>query len=199
MPLDIIDRGRDNEIAVEAATLARLAGRVVITGDGNRLVIKDPFHAAALHLEMGEGSEILIDEGCHVGILSVHAPRLGSVRVGARSSFNGQTRFLLHEPGRIDVGVACLFGPDIDLTVSDMHSVIDLESGQRINPARDITIGDRVWLGIGTFVGKGAEVGAGSVVGARSFLGGRVPSNCLAAGAPARIVRENVSWHFDLQ
>jgi acetyltransferase-like isoleucine patch superfamily enzyme len=86
----------------------------------------------------------------------------------------------------------------VDVTVSDMHALIDLETGQRVNPARDVTVGARVWLGIGTFVGKGASIGEGAVVGARTFVSGEVRPNTVVAGNPPRLLRENVSWRFSL-
>jgi acetyltransferase-like isoleucine patch superfamily enzyme len=41
---------------------------------------------------------------------------------------------------------------------------------------------------------KGASIGAGAVVGLRAVVTHSVPANCVAAGTPARVIRENVRW-----
>lgn len=198
MPLTITDHGAENRVDVDPDLLQGLAGAVVFRGRQAHVRIEGPFVAHALSIEMGDECSLTIGPHCHVGILSVHMAMGGAVVIGEGVSFNGQTRLLLHEPGRIDIGPSCLFGPDVDVTVSDMHALIDIETGRRLNPARDVTVGPRVWLGIGTFVGKGARIGEGAVVGARTFVSGEIRPNTVVAGNPSRLLRENVSWRFSL-
>jgi acetyltransferase-like isoleucine patch superfamily enzyme len=83
---------------------------------------------------------------------------------------------------------------DVQFMTSDAHSVIDADTGRRINPAADIFVGDHVWLGLQTVILKGASIGAGAVVGLRAVVTGSVPANCVAAGTPARVIRQNVRW-----
>ena len=69
---------------------------------------------------------------------------------------------------------------------------------QRLNPPQDIEIGDHVWLGTRVLVLKGARIGSGTVVGAGSIVAGTLPSDVLAVGSPAKVVRENVVWTRDM-
>lgn len=110
----------------------------------------------------------------------------------------GIVRFLMNEPSQCCVGRECLFSEGIDVTTSDMHSILDLASGERINPANDVYIGSKVWLGKDALVLKGARIGSGSVIGARSVVSRSLGSNVIAVGSPAQVVRENVSWKYDL-
>ena len=198
MPPTITDYGADNRLDVDPEVLQGFAGAIVFKGSRARVRIEAPFVAHTLLIEMGDDCSLTFGPHGHVGILTVHMAMGGNVTIGGGASFNGQTRLLLHEPGRIDIGAGCLFGPDVDVTVSDMHALIDLETGERVNPARSVTIGNRVWLGIGTFIGKGASIGEGAVVGARTFVSGKVRPNTVVAGNPPRLLRENVSWRFSL-
>nr|WP_247877017.1 hypothetical protein [Azospirillum brasilense] len=75
-----------------------------------------------------------------------------------------------------------------------MHSIIDCASGQRINPARDIIISKKVWIGFRSIVLKGAQIGEGSIIGASAIVSGNIPAYCSAAGNPARVIREGVTW-----
>ena len=54
-----------------------------------------------------------------------------------------------------------------------------------------------VRIGAGTWIGSGAivmaDVGKNSVVGAGSVVSKPLPDNVVAAGAPARIIRERIA------
>ena len=54
-----------------------------------------------------------------------------------------------------------------------------------------ITIGKKVWLPWRVFVMPGVSIGDGSVIGADSLLTKDIPANSLAAGSPAKIIKEN--------
>ncbi len=54
-----------------------------------------------------------------------------------------------------------------------------------------IHIGKKVWLPWRVFVMPGVSIGDGVVVGADSMLNKDVPANCLVAGSPAKIIKEN--------
>jgi acetyltransferase-like isoleucine patch superfamily enzyme len=54
----------------------------------------------------------------------------------------------------------------------------------------DIEIGDDAWLGYGVVVCSGVSIGEGAVVGAGSVVTKSLPAGVVAAGSPARIVRE---------
>lgn len=56
--------------------------------------------------------------------------------------------------------------------------------------ARPITLHDNVWIGFDVCVLPGVTIGEGAVVGARSVVVGDVPAYTVAAGNPARVIRE---------
>jgi hypothetical protein len=43
----------------------------------------------------------------------------------------------------------------------------------------------------------GASIGDDTVVGIRSVVSGSIPANVVVAGAPARIVRQDVTWTYE--
>ncbi len=60
-------------------------------------------------------------------------------------------------------------------------------------------IGDHVWICPESAILKGTIIGNGSIVGRRSLLSGKVyPSNSLIAGMPAKAIKNNCKWRFDL-
>lgn len=56
-------------------------------------------------------------------------------------------------------------------------------------PERPVRIGDGSWIGHGSVILPGADIGRHVVVGANSVVTGHLPDNCVAVGAPARVVR----------
>jgi acetyltransferase-like isoleucine patch superfamily enzyme len=56
-------------------------------------------------------------------------------------------------------------------------------------PARPVRIGRNVWIGFDACILPGVAIGEGAVVGARSVVAEDVPSFCVVAGNPARIIR----------
>ncbi len=56
--------------------------------------------------------------------------------------------------------------------------------------AAPITIGNRCWIGMNTIVMKGVSIGDDTVVAAGSVVTSTLPGGVIAAGNPARIVRE---------
>jgi acetyltransferase-like isoleucine patch superfamily enzyme len=56
--------------------------------------------------------------------------------------------------------------------------------------ARPIRIEPNVWIGFDSCVLPGVTIGEGSVVGARSVIASDIPPFTIAAGNPARVIRE---------
>lgn len=104
----------------------------------------------------------------------------------------------LHEPRTLRLGKDCQLAAAIYITVSDTHSIVDLDTGEPINAGQDVVIGDHVWLGYRAVVLKGAKIGSGSVVGTCAVVTSEIPENCVAVGNPARVVRRNVTWTREL-
>lgn len=57
-----------------------------------------------------------------------------------------------------------------------------------------VEIGDHVWLCEGVKVMPGVKIGSGSVIAAGAVVTKDIPANCLAAGIPAKVIREGVQW-----
>lgn len=54
-----------------------------------------------------------------------------------------------------------------------------------------ITLGKKVWLPWRVFIMPGVTIGDNVVIGANSLVSSNIPSNCLIAGSPAKIKKEN--------
>jgi len=97
----------------------------------------------------------------------------------------------------IKIGNDCMFSNHIEIRNGDSHSILSTESSLRINPAKEVIIGNHVWLGSDVKVLKGSVIKDGSIIGTGSLVSGLVDANSIYAGIPAKKVKEKVSWKRD--
>jgi acetyltransferase-like isoleucine patch superfamily enzyme/coenzyme F420-reducing hydrogenase beta subunit len=92
---------------------------------------------------------------------------------------------------KITIGADCTIARDVVIRDYDGHT-IDI-AGYKI--AKPIKIGNHVWIGNRAMILKGVTIGQGSIIAAGAVVTKDVPANCIAAGVPAKIIREQVEWH----
>jgi acetyltransferase-like isoleucine patch superfamily enzyme len=194
----IIESDGDNVIDIPEQTIAKGSGRITLAGSGNRIVMDRSDFPIGVSIQLLDGASLTIAANLNARNLFIHARQGAAMTIGEAVGFNGQVRLMMHEAGSMSVGRGCLFGDFTDVTNSDMHSIVDIASGERVNPARDVAIGERVWVGQRCMLLKGALIGDGSVIGAGSIVSSAVPPGCLAAGNPVRILKTGVTWDFKL-
>jgi len=136
------------------------------TSDGNPLGVNHRVILSAIRSE----SEIIIGDDTGISGTTIAAAK--SVKIGSN----------------------CLIGANVTITDYDFHSV--KPEGRRYNTnAKDIgcssvIIEDNVWLGMNAVVLKGVVIGQNSIVAAGSVVTKSIPSNCIAGGNPAMILKK---------
>lgn len=89
----------------------------------------------------------------------------------------------------IAIGADVQIGPNVQL-LTPIHPLEAEARRDKWEAARPIVIEDNVWLGGGVIVGPGVRIGANTVVGAGSVVLRDLPPGVLAAGNPARVIRD---------
>jgi len=93
----------------------------------------------------------------------------------------------------IKIGKGTSIGPNTIIVDSDFHATWPPEN--RINNPglendSDVIIGKNVWIGMNSIILKGVNIGDNSIIGAGSLVNKDIPTNCLAAGQPAKVLNE---------
>jgi acetyltransferase-like isoleucine patch superfamily enzyme len=111
----------------------------------------------------------------------------GRFFIGDNSQVGRNTIFYCSDS--IKISNNCLISWNVTFMDNDAHP-IDSDT-VKCSP---ICVEDNVWIGCNSIILKGVHIGKGSVVAAGSVVTKDVPPNCLVAGNPAKIIRNNVVW-----
>lgn len=167
---------------------------IFFRGKGNKLIIGENVKLRDTHIRFDAHNAIILlgDDVQYRG--SIRAGIGCEVNLGKGLTVTEKCYISCAERTKIIVGEDCMFASFNQLRTDDAHPIFDLYTKKRINVSKSIKIGAHVWLGYESVVLGGTEIGSGSVVGMRSLLKSIFPTHSLIAGAPAKIIRENIAW-----
>lgn len=176
---------------------------LLVKARGVHLIGTVRFHGMPI-IEMSRGSSIEIHGGstiCSVPWMTAlgvdHPTVLRTLRLGARLSIGSNTGISggsFCAANSIVIGSECLIGADVIVTDTDFHAVNP--KGRRFNDnpneiaAVPIVIEDNVFIGTRAIILKGVRIGQNSIIAAGSIVTKSIPPNCVAAGAPAKVVKK---------
>jgi acetyltransferase-like isoleucine patch superfamily enzyme len=146
---------------------------------------KDPFIG---NIEMYENSEINVQNtfffhsGCDIMIFKNAKLNLGSGYINRYAKIRCYSK--------LTIGQGVAISENITIWDSDTHAIV----GKEHLMTQPITIGNQVWIGANVTILKGVTIGDGAIIAAGSVVSTAIPPNCLAAGIPAKVIKENVQW-----
>lgn len=147
-----------------------------ISGSNNRIIIADGLTLNNIKFAMYDndnlisiGEKTYIGPGCHLATC---------------------------ESTNLIIGKDCLIAEECQFRTSDSHSVIDIEKGNRLNPAQNIEIGNHVWIGFNCTILKGSKLPDNTIVAAKSVItqSTKIHNFDLIGGHPAKVLKTNINW-----
>lgn len=178
-------------------------GSVVI---GNKVIIKDNVKIGLVTIIRGE--EVFIDRFAVIGSFTMIDS--GKIRIGEDARINEKViiggmktphsslelgkRTIIMEYSFINTTMPVKIGDDTGI---GGHCLL-FTHGSWLNQLEGfpvafapITLGKNVWLPWRVFIMPDVTIGNNVVVGANSMISRSVPPNCLVAGSPAKVIRDN--------
>jgi len=134
-------------------------------------------------LKIGEGT--LLEPGCWITM----GPE-ATVEIGEGCFLNRNTMLAAH--GRIEIGDHVMFANGCFIGDA-AHRFDDPEqpiTHQGFTTKGPVKIGSNCWFGVNCVVTSGVEVGERCVIGANSVITSDLPPGTIAAGAPAKVIKE---------
>lgn len=149
--------------------------QIVIYGNNHKLIIEED-------VIFKKGQIWFEDHDCEICI-------------GAGTSIEEAHLAVAENGTKLSIGKDCLISSNVRIATTDSHSIIDASTGNRTNPANDITIGNHVWLGYNVSINKGVTIAENSVIAGHSVVTKSVRANSIAAGIPAKEVKDGINWN----
>ncbi len=81
----------------------------------------------------------------------------------------------------------CMLANGVYITDADWHGIYDRVSLGRAVP---VHLSKNVWVGDSAIICKGVRIGENSIIGAGAVVTETIPDNCIAAGNPAKVVKQ---------
>jgi acetyltransferase-like isoleucine patch superfamily enzyme len=148
-----------------------------------------PLHGNVLELlregRLELGRDVLLEPG-----VWLTAPGEARIRIGAGSFLNIGVMVAAHE--LVEIGAHCMFAngcfvTDANHRFDDPEKPVPWQGFTAKGPTR---IADNVWCGAHVVVTSGVTIGQRSVIGANSVVTEDIPPFSIAAGAPARVLKQ---------
>jgi len=169
-------RGDDPELIRDRSRAQRLLLRFNQLTEGDREERRTLLTDLLGHL--GDGAEVMPSLRCDYGY---------NITLGDGVFINFDAVLLDVAP--ITIGDHCQLAPRVQL-ITATHPIDPDVRRTMWEWGEPITLGADVWLGGGVIVLPGVTIGAGTVVGAGAVVTRDLPGRVVAAGNPARVLRD---------
>jgi acetyltransferase-like isoleucine patch superfamily enzyme len=164
----------------QGAKLSRTARIRNIAGDSQRICIGSESIIQGELTVFAHGGQIQIGEWCFVG-QQTRIWSASSIAIGDRvliahavNIFDNLTHPIRAAERHAQFRQIAKYGHPDDISLGEQPVMIE----------------DDAWIGAGAFVLRGVTIGRGAIVAAGAVVTKDIPAYCLAAGNPAKIVRE---------
>lgn len=193
------DRGQGNEIIIKSKEQSIKNINITISGNNNKIIFEEGGTNVGVSINInGDDNLFFVDKNYRTFRGNFILQGTGQhIKVGKGAHF-GNVGVNAQENTSIDIGDDALFSYQTEIRTTDSHSVLDLHTKERLNHARDIKIGNHVWIGMQAIISKGVEIPDDVIVGAKAMVVKSVPKSHVAiGGVPAVIIKEDVTWSLD--
>lgn len=137
-----------------------------------------------------EKSQLRLGEGTHLPP-NVSLRNASRIQIGSKSQISEHCYLWAGDSeGRIIIGDQVSIAPEVFITASDYRFKSGIKIREQPKRERDVIIGDDVWLGARVIVTAGVKIGDGCIVGAGAVVTRDLPPNSIAAGVPAKVIRQ---------
>lgn len=141
-----------------------------------------------LILAVTDGATLSVGADCRIGNGCRIVVKRGALAIGDHCFIGDACTICANES--ISIGQDVLIAERV--SIRDQDHGIDGRGPIHAQPMQTapIVIGAGAWIGAGAVVLRGAWIGEGAVIGANAVVRGVIPDRAVAAGVPARVLRQ---------
>ena len=139
----------------------------------------------AERINIGEG--VIVSRNC-----ALYAHNNGTIRLGKKAGLNNNVILSASDGGEIILGSGVIVGFNTVMRACNhRYSKRDISIIEQGHVKASISIEDDVWIGANVTVLPDVKIGKGAVIGAGAVVNKDIPPYALAAGVPAKVIKEN--------
>lgn len=191
---NIVIKGSHNRINL--SNVGSFSGITIeIHGDNHQINLNDTLNFLDTKIFMRGLNHKLVFGKCAMfgGVLWYESDNC-TIQVGDWTSIERAGVSVVEPGNKVTIGQDCMISHDLTIRTSDSHPIYDMNTKDRVNNSKDVIINDHVWIGAYSHILKGVTVNENSAIGISSVVTKDVPSNCVVAGNPAKVVKRDVIW-----
>jgi len=166
-------KGNDNKVEIGKNTIIKNT-LIYMRGNKHTIIIKDDCYIA--------GGELWIEDS-NCSLIIHNQTTIEHAHLAVTEPFSV-----------LEIHKDCMLAKYVEIRTGDSHSIIEKETGKRINKAANVSLGEHVWIGAHSKVLKGVTIHNNSVIGTASVVTADIPAYCVAAGIPAKVIRSGTDW-----
>lgn len=103
--------------------------------------------------------------------------------------FYANTGLIILDAAKVTIGDDVFIGPRVSIFTAS-HPIDPDVRRKEYEIAKEVSIGNDVWIGGNTVINPGVSIGNNVVIGSGSVVTKNIPDNVIAAGNPCRVIRE---------
>ncbi|MGE5681349.1 MAG: acyltransferase [Bacillota bacterium] len=163
----------------------------LIESRGNLILEDNVFLDALSENGIKLGSNVTIAKSSVLVCTGVIAKKGTGISIGDNSAVGAQS--FLGGQGGIKIGNDVIMGPGVRI-FSENHNYSDpaLPIRKQGENRKGVVIEDNCWIGSGVTVLDGVRIGSGSVIAAGSVVTKDIPTDSIAAGVPAKVIKNRI-------
>lgn len=185
---------KNNNFVIGTAFLKKT--KIHVIGKNNKIIIDDYSKLNKCVFKIrGNNNIVHISNNVIINETDFHIlDNNNEISLGHHTTITRRTNLSALESTKLIIGSDCMLATDIMFRTGDFHKIVDSE-GKRINPSKDIILGDHVWICAKVTGLKGTKIASNCIVGACSLVTKDYSEeNCIIAGQPASVVKRNINW-----
>lgn len=169
----------------------RPGSKVIINGQffvGGRYITN--LSSSSANVLVYEGGTLIIHGRVKIGPgVQIVVARGGKLTINSGTYITSDAKIFCSS--KMEIGKKCAISWGTSIIDSDFHEINYEGKKEGVS---EITIGNNVWIGCNTTILKGVTINDNVVIAAGAVVTKDLPSNVLAGGNPARVIKEKITW-----
>ena len=178
-----------------------IKGKIVLMQTPSLAMIRIGYHKVAIMepnektvMKVEKTGTLIFEGSAHIGKGSkIYVPNNAKLKLGDNFAISASTQIFCQKS--ISFGRDIQFSWDCLVMDSDSHRIYI--EGEQINADKEISFGNKIWIGCRCTILKGSVIPDGCVIAATSCVTGKnFEANTIIAGTPAKSIKKISSWEI---